>query len=75
MKLKLNRTTVFWTALISGILLFGQQVSNIFGFEITDALVSKILTAAGTLMSLLVLVGILTNSEEAEKFESKVKKK
>lgn len=75
MKLKFDRTTVFWTALISGLLLFGQQVATIFGFVITDALVSKILTAAGTLMSLLVLVGILTNSDEAEKIESKVKKK
>ena len=75
MKLKISRTTLFWSALVSGILIFAQQVSLLFGFEISDDLVAQIMTAVGTLLSILVLLGVLTNSEQANAFEAKVLKK
>lgn len=75
MKLNIKRTTVFWTALFSGILLFAQQVSELFGFTITNETIAGIMTALGTLLSLLVLLGVLTNSDEANTFETKLIKK
>ena len=75
MKLKLNRTVVFWTALVSGVLLFAQQVANLFGVAISDTLVADIMVAVSTLLSLFVLVGVLTNSDQADTFETKVFKK
>lgn len=75
MKLNIKRTTVFWTALCSGVLLLAQQVAGLLGFSITNETVSGITTAVGTLLSILVLLGVLTNSEEANSFEAKVIKK
>lgn len=70
--MKLKRTTVFWTSLVSGIIVFIQQVTRLFGFEFSDEMVSELMLPVSTVLSLLVLVGVLTNSEEAENFESKV---
>lgn len=70
-----NSTTLFWAALSSGILMFAKQVAGLFGFDISDELIKRITETVGTLLSLLVLVGVLTNSNEADKFEAKVLKK
>ncbi len=70
------RTTVFWGALGSAILNFVQSIAILFGYELSQEMIGNLMSVGYSLLSLLIVAGVLVNSNKVESFEAfKVKMK
>lgn len=71
------KTTVFWSGIVSSLILFVQSVATLCGFQIPAETVAIVMAAVNSLMSILTLSGVLVNPEKVESFQAmkvKVKK-
>ena len=71
------KTTVFWSSIVSAIIIFAQNLLLVFGYEIPTETIAKILAAVNSLLAVLVLSGVLVDSKEVDSFQAmkvKVKK-
>lgn len=64
------RTTVFWSGIISSLIIFAQSVATLFGYEIPEHTVATILAAVNSLLAMLTLSGVLVNPENVESFQA-----
>lgn len=68
------KSTVFWGALASAILLFVQNILLLFGIELPAEVVAGVMTSVNSLLSILTLSGLLVNPNEVDSFQAMVKK-
>lgn len=64
------KTTVFWSGIVSSLILFAQSIATLFGFEIPQATIATILGAVNSLLSVLTLSGVLVNPDKVESFQT-----
>lgn len=68
------KSTVFWGALASAILLFVQNILMLLGIELPAEVVAGVMTSVNSLLSILTLSGLLVNPKEVDSFQAMVKK-
>ena len=64
------KTTVFWSSIVSAIILFVQNIAVIFGYEIPTETIAMILAAVNSFLAILVLSGVLVDSKEVDSYQS-----
>ncbi len=64
------RTTTFWTAIVSGILLLLQAVLRFFGIEIAEERTAELVNAINVIITAASIGGILINPEKVETFKT-----
>lgn len=69
------KTTVFWGALASSIVLLISAISLFFGVEIDSEKTQNLLVAIGAFIGALSLGGILINPKDVDSFQSMMVKK
>lgn len=67
------RTTVFWSGIVSSLILFAQSVATLLGYEIPEATIALVLASVNSLLSVLTLSGVLVNPEKVESFQAMFK--
>lgn len=60
------RSKGLWVALASALLLAAQSIGVLFGYEITDVLVQKIMVAVNSVLAVLVTIGVIRNNDTNE---------
>lgn len=68
------KTTVFWSGLVSAIIIFAQSVATLFGYEIPAETIAKTLAAVNSLLAVLSFGGILINPKQVDSFQAMVTK-
>ncbi|ARC67382.1 bacteriophage holin (plasmid) [Bacillus licheniformis] len=69
------RTTVFWGALGAAILNVVQAVAVLLGYEISQETIGNLSAVGYSVLSLLVVAGVLVSSNKVETFQAMVSKK
>lgn len=62
------RTTSFWTALASGIILLIQAVLRLFGIEVSEKNTVDLLNAVNVIITAASIGGILINPEKVDSY-------
>jgi phi LC3 family holin len=63
------RNKGLWVALVSTLLLATQAIGTIFGFEVTDETISKVMVAVNSVLSVLVVAGVVSNPSQGSGFK------
>jgi phi LC3 family holin len=63
------RNKGLWVALVSTLLLAAQAIGAIFGFEVTDETISNVMVAVNSVLSVLVVAGVVSNPSQGEGFK------
>jgi phi LC3 family holin len=63
------KTTVFWSGLFSALVLFGQALAALFGFELPEETLAQVVIAINALLGLLVVSGVLVDTKDVESFQ------
>ena len=58
-----------WVAVISAVLLAGQAVGALFGYEITSELIANIMKAVNAVLFVLATAGIISNPSSGNGFK------
>ncbi|CUB50837.1 Bacteriophage holin [Bacillus subtilis] len=69
------KTTVFWSGIASATLIFLQSLATLFGYELPQDTVAKVMGAVNSLLALLTFSGVLVNPEHVESFQVMVAKR
>lgn len=64
------KTTVFWSGIVSSLIIFAQSVATLFGYEIPAETVAQIMAAVNSLLALLSFSGVLVDSKEVDSFQA-----
>lgn len=64
------RTTTFWTAIVSGVLLLAQAILRFFGVEIAEEKTAELVNAINVIITAASIGGILVNPEKVETFKT-----
>lgn len=64
------RTTVFWGALGAALLNFVQSIAILFGYELSQETIGNIMSVGYSLLSLLLVAGVLVNTNKVESYEA-----
>ncbi|MGV7000360.1 hypothetical protein C2I27_04330 [Priestia megaterium] len=68
------KTTVFWGAIASAVLIFIQNIAAAFGYEISAETMTHLIAAVNSLLAILSLSGLLVNPKEVDSFQAMVTK-
>jgi phi LC3 family holin len=58
-----------WVAMISAVLLAAQAVGALFGYEITNELIAKVMAAVNAVLFVLATAGIISNPSSGSGFK------
>lgn len=64
------KTTIFWSGIISSLILFTQSIAAVSGYDIPQEAIGSFLAAANSLLATLTFSGILVNPENVESFQA-----
>lgn len=56
------RSKSLWVALASALLLAAQSIGVLFGYEVTDEIVQKVMVAVNSVLAVLVTLGIISSN-------------
>lgn len=68
------KTTVFWSGIVSAVLIFAQNIALLFGYDIPATTVAGIIASVNSLLAVLSFGGILVDSKEVDSFQTMVTK-
>lgn len=69
------KTTVFWSGIVSSIIIFAQSIATLLGYQVSEEMITTIMAAVNSLLAMLTLSGVLVNPEEVDSFQAMRKKK
>ena len=69
------KTTVFWSGLLSAVVLFIQSIAALLGYSIAEDLLYSISTSFNGILAILAFGGILVDPKEVDSYQAMMKKK
>jgi phi LC3 family holin len=65
------RNSGLWVAMASALLLAVQAIGTLFGYEITNELIAKIMVAVNSVLAFLAVAGVVSNPSSGSGFKDK----
>jgi phi LC3 family holin len=65
------RNAGLWVALASALLLAAQSIGVLFGYEITNEFIAKVMVAVNSVLALLTVAGVVSNPASGSGFADK----
>jgi phi LC3 family holin len=65
------RNAGLWVALASALLLAAQSIGVLFGYEITNEMIAKVMVAVNSVLALLTVAGVVSNPGSGSGFADK----
>jgi phi LC3 family holin len=63
------RNSGLWVALVSALLLAIQAIGTLFGFEITNEFIAKVMVAVNSVLAVLAVAGVVSNPTSGSGFK------
>jgi phi LC3 family holin len=60
-----------WVALVSALLLAAQSIGVLFGYEITNEFIAKVMVAVNSVLAFLAVAGVVSNPASGRGFKDK----
>jgi phi LC3 family holin len=58
-----------WVALVSALLLAAQSIGVLFGYEITNEFIAKVMVAVNSVLAFLAVAGVVSNPSSGRSFK------